>query len=78
MTHQRAPKRCESIEEIINEKISWILTAEEFNAQYELDRVLNSMQNNKFYIYKLANHILNNTIENCGVHIVKDSDTNIQ
>ena len=61
MTQQRVRKRCQSIEEILNEKHLWVLSAQEFNPKNELERVLNSNNNNS-YVYKLLEHVLNETV----------------
>jgi hypothetical protein len=60
MTQQCVSKRCQTIEEILNDIHLFVLSSQEFNPNEELERVL-SQNNNNSYVYKLTKHILNET-----------------
>ncbi len=59
MTQQRVRKRCNCIEDILNDKHLWVLSAQEFNPRNEFKRVFNQ---NNCYVYELLNIFLNDEV----------------
>ncbi len=70
MTQQVVRYRSQSIKEILNENNLWLLSAQEFNPKEELKRVLNQNNNNS-YVYKLIEHVLNETNSSDEEHDVQ-------